>query len=64
MRAGASLWTAISVLSIIFMGRVYKKMRGGDLSERARQEAYAHGARMAHEEMKRNAQEDTRKNGL
>lgn len=55
MCAGASVWTAVSVLSVGYMARVYNKMRGGNISERARQEAYAMGAQMAAEEMTRNA---------
>lgn len=55
MCAGASLWTVLSVFSVAYMGRVYNKMRGGNISERARQEAYAMGAQMAAEEMTRNA---------
>ena len=52
------------MLSIVFIGRVYKKMRGRDLTERVRQEAFDQGARMAHEEIKRNAQEEARNIGL
>lgn len=52
---GASMWTVLSVFSVGYMGRVYNKMRGGNISERARQEAYAMGAQMAAEEMTRNA---------
>jgi hypothetical protein len=49
------MWTALSVFSVGYMARVYNKMRGGNISERARQEAYAMGAQMAAEEMARNA---------
>ena len=57
------MWTAVSVMSIILLGRMYRKMRGGSLPERARQEAYAHGMRMGAEEMKRNAEAGRRTNG-
>ena len=53
--AGASVWTVLSVFSVTYMARVYNKMRGGNITERARQEAYAMGAQMAAEEMARNA---------
>jgi hypothetical protein len=41
--AGAGLWTVTSVFSVIVIGRVYTKMRGGTAAARARQEAYAAG---------------------
>lgn len=39
------------------MGRVYAKMRGGNLTERARQEAMQMGAQMAAQEMARKNQQ-------
>ena len=53
--AGAAVWTFVGGVSVGYMARVYNKMRGGNISERARQEAYAMGAQMAAEEMTRNA---------
>lgn len=49
------------VFTFIFMARVYNKMRGGNVTERARQEAVAMGAHMAADEMRRNA--ETTNNG-
>lgn len=57
---GAGLWTTVSFFSVTYMARVYNKMRGGNLSERARQEAMQLGAQMAVQEMARKNQTGAR----
>ena len=46
----------VAFLSVTYMARVYAKMRGGNLTERARQEAMQMGAQMAAHEMARKHQ--------
>ena len=50
------MWSVVSFFSVTYMARVYHKMRGGNLTERARQEAMQIGAQMAAQEMTRKNQ--------